>query len=329
MAEKKSLRKAYGETLQRLGKQNEQIVVLDSDLSKSTQTAKFGKDFPHRFFNMGVSEQDMICTAAGLALAGKIPFASTFAIFQTGRAWEQIRQSLCYPKVNVKLVSTHGGITVGEDGASHQCIEDIALMRVLPNMTVIMPADAHETEKAIESVLAHKGPVYIRLSREDFPVILNPDMEFTIGKAQTLRQGRDITFIACGLLVSVALEAASLLEQQDIQARVINMSTIKPIDHEAIIQAAEETGAILSAEEHSIIGGLGSAVAEVIAEQGLGKALFKRIGICDRYGMSGKPQVLLQEFGFTAQNLAEQAKILLKRKQQAKKTSRLKSCSNM
>jgi len=321
MLEKKSLRKAYGETLLRLGKQNEQIVVLDADLSKSTQTARFGKDFPHRFFNMGVSEQDMISTAAGLALGGKIPFASTFAIFQTGRAWEQIRQSLCYPKVNVKLVSTHGGITVGEDGASHHCIEDIALMRVLPNMTVIMPADAHETEKAIEAVLAHKGPVYIRLSREDFPVIFSPDMQFTIGKAQTVRQGRDLTFIACGLLVSVALEAASLLEQQDIQARVINMSTIKPIDHEAIIQAAEETGTIVSAEEHSVIGGLGSAVAEVIAEQGPGKALFKRIGVCDRYGMSGKSQVLLQEFGFTAQNLAEQAKILLKRKQQAKRSS--------
>jgi transketolase len=260
------MREAYGNILKHLGEQDERIVVLDADLSCSTHTDVFGKAHPDRFFNMGVAEQDMIGTAAGLASAGKIPFTSTFAIFQTGRAWEQIRQSICYPNLNVKLVATHGGITVGEDGATHHCVEDIALMRVLPNMTVIIPADAYETEKAVIAAFEHKGPVYIRISREKFPVLFNKNHEFNIGQSKMLRAGGDLTFIATGLMVSAALDAAELLAAKGIQARVINMPTIKPIDRQAIIDAALETGAIVTAEEHSIIGGLGSAVAEIFKE---------------------------------------------------------------
>jgi len=301
-------RDAYGDTLARLGAEDERIVVLDADLSGSTRTAKFAKRFPERFFNMGVAEQNMICTAAGLAAAGKIPFASTFAIFETGRAWEQIRQSICYPCMNVKLVASHGGITVGEDGATHHCIEDLALMRVLPNMTVIVPADAPETEKAVVAAWKHEGPVYIRVSREKFPV-LDEAGDFVIGRARVMREGDDLTVVACGLMVSVALDCAEELAREGIQVRVLNMATIKPLDRQAIVQAAQETGAIITVEEHSVIGGLGSAVAEVLCEEY--PVPLRRLGVDDRYGMSAKPEVLLEEFGLTPARLADAARQLL------------------
>ncbi len=311
--QRRSTRKAYGETLAALGEADERIVVLDADLSCSTQTAIFAKKFPDRFFNMGVSEQDMIGTAAGLASAGKIPFTSTFAIFQTGRAWEQIRQSVCYSNLNVKLVASHGGITVGEDGATHHCLEDIALIRVLPNMTVIIPADACEVEKAVTAAYEYSGPVYIRVSRYDFPVICDETHEFTIGRAKVLRAGEDLTFIAAGLMVSIAMDAAESLAARGINARVINMATIKPIDQKSIITAAQETGAIITAEEHSIIGGLGSAVAEVLSENC--PVILKRIGICDHYGVSAQPDVLLEKYGLTAKHFEKAAlEILAKKK---------------
>jgi transketolase len=295
LTEKKSVRGQYGETLALLGEKYKDIVVLDADLSGSTKTKVFAKKFPDRFFNMGVSEQDMMGTAAGLAVAGKIPFASTFAIFATGRAWEPIRQSIAYSKVNVKIVASHGGITVGEDGGSHQSIEDIALMRVLPNMTVIVPADATEMRKALETVVAHKGPVYVRSSRIDFPVLYDDAYTFTIGKGDVIREGTDATIVACGFMVSQALAAGDLLAQRGIRPRIINMSTIKPVDSALLIKAAQETGGIVTAEEHSIIGGLGSAVAEVVSEEC--HVPVKRIGVPDRFGISGKPNELLECFG--------------------------------
>lgn len=290
-------RDVYGDVLIELGALNKDIVVLDADLSSSTRTSKFAKKFPDRFFNMGVSEQDMMGTAAGLASAGKIPFCSTFAIFATGRAWEQVRQSICLPKLNVKIVATHGGITVGEDGASHHSTEDIALMRVLPNMTVIIPADGYEASAAIRAAAKYKGPVYIRLSREKFPVIYPENHEFDIGKAKVYGVGEDVTIIAAGLMVHTAMEAADDLRKDGLSIGIINMSTIKPIDGDAVSIAAKKSGAIVTIEEHSIIGGLGSAVAEVISETE--PVLLKRIGISDKFGMSGKPAELLEHYGLT------------------------------
>ena len=307
-----STRDAYGETLVRLGKLHPDIVVLDSDLSASTRTALFAKEFPDRFFNFGVAEANMISTAAGLAASGKIPFASSFAIFETGRAWEQIRQSVCYPRMNVKLVASHGGVTVGEDGGSHISIEDVALMRILPHMTVIVPADAYETERAVEEAAFHEGPVFIRLSREKFPVCFSESCSFQIGKAPRLREGRDLTIIAAGLMVSRSLVASEILSQEGIEARVVNCSTIKPLDEEEILAAARETGAILTAEEHSVIGGLGSAIAEFLMERE--PVPLMRIGIPDCFGISGRPAQLLERFGLTAENVAKSAKVLLERK---------------
>ncbi|MFH0924962.1 MAG: transketolase family protein [bacterium] len=295
------LREAYGDTLARLGETNSKIVVLDADLSSSTRTSRFREKFPDRFFNMGVAEQDLIATAAGMAIGGKIPFASTFAVFETGRAWEQIRQAICYPKINVKLVSSHGGLTVGEDGATHQSLEDIALMRILPNMTVIVPADACETIKVIETIVLHNGPVYVRTSRNKYPVIFNDDYRFEIGKSTTLRDGDKATIIAVGLMVHNALKAAQLLEAKGISVRVINMSTIKPIDKQAIIKSAQETKAIVTVEEHSIIGGLGSAVAEVLVEHY--PILMARLGTCDMFGTSGLPDELIKKYGLTAEDI--------------------------
>lgn len=302
MVEMLGTREMYGETLVELGSENEDIVVLDADLSGSTRTSKFGERFPERFFNMGVSEQDMIDTAAGLAVSGKIPFASTFAIFATGRAWEMIRQSVCYPKNNVKIVATHGGITVGPDGASHQCMEDIALMRVLPNMTVIVPADAHEARAAVRFAAQYRGPVYIRLARDKFPVLYPPDLGFELGRARVHQVGREATIIAVGLMVHEALKAIDLLEGQGLRVGLINMSSIKPLDRQAILEAACTTGAIVTAEEHSILGGLGSAVAEVLAEEC--PTPMRRIGVRDLFGTSGEPQALLAHYGLTAQEIA-------------------------
>ena len=286
--------------------------MLDADLSGSTKTNIFAKKFPERFFNMGVSEADMMGTAAGLAAAGKIPFASTFAIFASGRAWEQVRQSIAYPKLNVKIVASHGGITVGEDGASHQAIEDIAIMRAIPNMTVIVPCDGVETRSVIQEIVKYNGPVYVRVARGKFPVVLPEDYKFTIGKGVVVRGGKDAAIIANGLMVSHALQAAAMLEKEGLQIQVINMSTIKPIDRELIIKAAQETGAIVTAEEHSIIGGVGEAVASVVAEEC--PVPLRRVGIQDRFGQSGLAEELLIHYGLMPKDIAATVKEVITKK---------------
>src|SRR3990170_2288282 len=305
-------RDVYGETLAQLGESSQEIVVLDADLSGSTKTNIFAKKFPERFFNMGVSEADMMGTAAGLAAAGKIPFASTFAIFASGRAWEQIRQSIAYPKLNVKIVASHGGITVGEDGASHQAIEDIAIMRAIPNMTVIVPCDGVETRSVIQEIVKYNGPVYVRVARGKFPVVLPEDYKFTMGKGVVVRDGKDATIIAMGLMVSYALDAAETLAKEGLNIRVINMSTIKPIDRELIINAAKETRAIVTCEEHSIIGGLGEAVASVVVEEC--PVPMKRVGIQDRFGQSGLAEELLIHYGLMPKDIAAAMKEVITKK---------------
>jgi transketolase len=312
MVEMIATRDAYGNTLVELGGIHKDIVVLDADLSGSTRTVKFAKAFPERFFNMGVSEQDLIGTAAGLAISGKVPFASTFAIFESGRAWEQIRQSVCYPNNNVKLVASHGGITVGEDGASHQALEDIALMRVLPNMTVIVPADGEEMRQAIKTVYEYRGPVYVRAGRNKAPVIYGKEYQFRIGKAVIHHIGKDVNIIATGIMVSYSLQAAEALKKEGIDAGVINMSTIKPLDKEAVIKAAQSSRAIVTAEEHTIIGGLGGAVSEVLVEEF--PVPMKRIGIQDKFGTSGAPEELLKHYGLTAEDIKRAALELIKKK---------------
>ncbi|BCB95091.1 transketolase [Dissulfurispira thermophila] len=296
-------RDAYGAALAELGKRNSRIVVLDADLSGSTKTAKFAKAFPDRFFNMGISEQDMIGTAGGLSLTGKIPFASTFAIFETGRAWEQIRQTICYSRLNVKLVATHAGITVGEDGASHQALEDVALMRVLPNMVVIVPSDGFETRQVIDAIAEYEGPVYVRLGRAKVPAVMPPDYKFEIGKAYKFRIGSDVNIIASGIMVSAALQAKEILIKEGIDVGVINMSTIKPLDTQALLEAAKNSNLIITAEEHSIIGGLGGAVSEFLSENH--PITVKRIGIKDTFGGSGKPDELLKLYGLTAEDIVK------------------------
>lgn len=306
-------RDAYGKVLVELGKINNDIVVLDADLSSSTKTVLFAKAFPDRFFDMGVAEQDMIGTAAGLASCGKIAFASTFAVFGSGRAWDQIRVSLAYTRSNVKVVVTHGGITTGEDGATHQANEDIAIIRAIPNMTVIVPSDAVETEKVIKCLVKEHGPAYVRLSRLSTPIINNdPNYEFTIGKAVIMKDGKDATIIACGIMVAQALQAAEILSKEGINVRVVNMHTIKPLDKQMIIKCAEETGAIVTAEEHSIIGGLGSAVAEVVVENKL--VPMHRVGTRDMFGESGSPKELLEKYGLTPAEIVLAVKNTIKRK---------------
>jgi Transketolase, C-terminal subunit len=313
MADKIATRDAYGKTLAELGEKNKNIVVLDADLSKSTKTADFGKKFPERFFNMGIAEADMMATAAGLATCGKIPFASTFALFAAGRAYEQIRNSICYPKLNVKIAATHAGLTVGEDGATHQAIEDLSLMRSVPNMVVLCPSDGVETKAAIYAAAEHHGPVYIRLGRLAVPVLYDENnFKFEIGKAVTVKEGKDVTIIATGIMVLKAAEAADKLQKEGISARVLDMHTIKPVDKEAIIKAANETGAIITAEEHSIIGGLGSAVAEVLSEEA--PARLKRIGVNDIFGQSGQPDELMELYGLTADRIVSEAKQILSKK---------------
>jgi len=305
-------RDAYGEVLAELGAENENVVVLDADLSGSTKTSGFAKKFPERFFNMGIAEANMIGTAAGLAAAGKIPFASTFAIFAVGRAWEQVRQSVAYPKANVKIVATHSGVTVGEDGGSHQAIEDIAIMRAVPNMTVIVPADGVETKLAIRAAAAYKGPVYVRLGRNKVKTVVPEDFKFEIGKGVTLREGSDLTIIGTGLMTAQALAAAEQLQAAGISARVLHVATIKPLDEELILAAARETGAIVTAEEHSIVGGLGGAVAELLSEKC--PTPLTRLGIKDRFGLSGKAEDLLKYFGLLAENIVDAAKEVLLKK---------------
>lgn len=309
---KVATRDAYGKALAQLGAENKDIVVLDADLSKSTKTSDFAKEFPDRFFDMGVAEQNMLGTAAGLAAAGKIPFASSFAMFATGRAFEQIRNSIAYPKLNVKIAATHAGISVGEDGASHQAIEDIAIMRAVPNMTVIVPADGTETEQVIRAAAEMKGPVYIRLGRLGLPVLFDENYKFEIGKAVTVRDGSDVTVIACGLMVGPALEAADQLAQENIKVRVVNMPTVKPVDHDAIVKAAKDTKAIVTAEEHNIIGGLGSAVAEVLTETV--PVVQEMVGVKDTFGESGPPAELLEKYGLTAKDIVAAVKKVMERK---------------
>ncbi len=306
----KATRAAYGDALLELGKKYPNIVALDADLSGSTKTGKFAKEFPDRFFNIGVAEQDMIGTAAGLSLTGKIPFTSTFAVFETGRAWDQIRLVVCYSNTNVKLVATHGGITVGEDGASHQALEDVALMRALPNMTVIVPADATETESVINAVADYKGPVYVRLGRSNVPYVMPDDYEFKIGKAHIFKIGKDVNIIASGIMVDLANKAAEILTNEGIDTGVINMASIKPLDEEAVLSAAQNSRLVVTAEEHSVIGGLGGAVCEYLSENC--PVQVKRIGLPDTFGCSGPSSDLLKYYGITVENMVETIKTSLK-----------------
>ncbi|MCC0684723.1 transketolase family protein [Clostridioides sp. ZZV15-6383] len=303
---KMATREAYGKALVKLGQINDNVVVLDADLSKSTKTHDFYKAFPDRFFNMGIAEQNLIGAACGLSTAGKIPFASTFAMFATGRAFEIIRNSVCYPKLNVKICATHAGLTVGEDGASHESVEDIAIMRAIPNMTVLVPADGVETEKMIFEIAKYNGPVYVRLGRSSVPVLFDEDYTFEIGKGAVLRDGKDVSIIACGIMVNEALLAQEKLQEEGISARVINMSTIKPIDKDLILKSAKETNAIVTVEEHSIIGGLGSAVSEVVGESY--PAIVKKVGIKDSFGESGAPNELLKKYELTCDDIVKVVK---------------------
>ena len=309
MTDKMATRKAYGETLVELGAENPDLVVMDADLSKSTMTAEFGKKYPERFFNMGIAEQNLYGAAAGLALSGKVVCASTFAMFAAGRAFEIIRNSIGYTRANVKICATHSGITVGEDGASHQTFEDIALMRTIPGMTVINPSDGVSAGKLIRQAVAFNGPCYVRLGRAAVPVFYGEDSEITLGKGNLIRDGRDVTVIATGIMVSEAAAAAEKLAEDGIDVRVIDMHTIKPLDEEIIIKAAEETGAIVTAEEHSVIGGLGSAVAEVVVRNHPVK--MSMVVQKDTYGESGKPDELKKKYGMTSDDIIKAVKELI------------------
>ena len=312
MADLESTRVEYCKTLLALGRENPHIVALDADLSGSTQTHLFAREFPERFFNLGVAEQDLMGTAAGLAVGGKIPFASTFAMFATGRAWEQVRQTIAYGKLNVKIVASHGGVTVGEDGGSHQAIEDLALMRILPNMAVLVPADGPEARAMTRWAAAYQGPVYMRTGRMPAPVIYDDAHRFELGRGSILREGGDVTLIGVGVMVHACLEAAALLAGQGIAARVVNMSCLKPLDWELVVESARRTGAMVTAEEHMITGGLGSAVCEVLGE--FHPAPVARLGIRDTFGISGKPSLLLNHFGLTADNVVNAAHQVMARK---------------
>ena len=300
---KKATRQSYGEALLGLGKENENIVVFDADLSTATKTNIFAKEFPERFFDMGIAEQNMISTAAGMATCGKIPYASTFAVFAAGRAYDQIRNSVCYPKLNVKICATHAGVTVGEDGATHQMIEDISLMRTLPNMTVISTSDDIQTKWVVKEISKINGPVYLRLSRLATPVIYDENQKFEIGKAVQIGEGTDATIFATGVTVSEALKARKILKSKGIDVRVVDIHTIKPIDKDMIIKCAKETRKLISVEDHNIIGGLGSAIAEVLTEEYPAKLI--RLGINDTFGKSGKATELMEYFGITADKIVE------------------------
>jgi transketolase len=305
-------REGYARALVEIGKARSDVVVLTADLSSSVKTDKFAKEFPERFFNFGVAEQNMMGASAGLAASGKVVFASTFAVFATGRVYDQVRQSVAYPKLNVKIVATHAGITVGGDGASHQSTEDIALMRVLPNMTVVVPADTPETIKAVKAAVSHPGPVYIRLGRGDVPNLTGENDPFEIGKASVLQDGADVTLIGMGVMVSLCLLAAEELKKHGISARVVNMSTVKPIDSRTIIKAARETGGIVTAEEHSLLEGMGAAVALELVENA--HVPMKRVGIPDVFGESGESDELMEKYGLTTDNIVDAAHDVLKRK---------------
>ena len=301
---KKATRQSYGEALAELGKENENVVVFDADLSTATKTMLFAKKFPDRFFEIGIAEQDMLATAAGFSTCGKIPYVSTFAVFAAGRAYDQIRNSICYPKLNVKICATHSGITVGEDGATHQMLEDLSLMRTLPNMTVMCTSDDTQTKWAIKEISKINGPVYLRLSRMETPIIYEENQKFEIGKAVQIGEGTDATVIATGDVVAEAIKAKEELENRGINIRVLDMHTIKPIDKEQIVKCAKETKRIITIEDHNIIGGLGSSVCEVLAEEYPCKVT--RMGIQDIFGKSGKAEELMEYFGITAKNIVEE-----------------------
>lgn len=316
MSEVKNIatRVAYGEALVELGVKRDDFLVLDADLAAATQTGMFKKAFPERFYDCGIAEQNMMGIAAGIASTGKKVFASSFAMFASGRAYEQVRNSIGYPHLNVIIGATHAGISVGEDGATHQCCEDIALMRTIPGMTVINPADYTEAKKAVYEALNIEGPVYMRFGRLAVPVIFDEDYKFEVGKGVKLRDGNDVTVIATGLMVNEALQAHDILKEQGINARIINMATIKPIDKDIILEAAKQTGAIVTAEEHSVIGGLGSAVSEVVCENYPVPVV--KLGVYDVFGHSGPAVKLLDEFGLRAVNIAEKAKQAIALKKQ-------------
>jgi len=305
MADKMATREAYGNALAELGDKYD-FIVFDADLAEATKTITFKKKFPNRFFDCGIAEGNMISAAAGVAATGKIPFVSTFAMFAAGRGFEQIRNSIGYPHLNVKIGATHGGISVGEDGATHQCNEDFATMRTIPGMTVICPADAVEARAAVEAAILHEGPVYLRFGRFAVPTLLDENYKFEIGKGVLMADGTDVTIVANGLMVEQALIAKDMLAEEGISARVINMATIKPIDKDILVKAAKETGAIVTAEEHSVIGGLGSAVCEALAESC--PVPVTRVGVQDKFGRSGKVPPLLEMYGLTAKDIAEKAK---------------------
>ncbi len=307
MAEKIATREAYGKALVELGGQNEQVVVLDADLAGATMTKYFKEAYPQRFFDMGIAECNMVAAAAGLSTMGLIPFCSTFAMFGAGRAYEQVRNSIAYPKFNVKLCMSHAGVSVGEDGGSHQCVEDLALMRVIPGMTVIVPADANEARKAVFALAEMQGPAYLRLARLASPVL--EEQPFTIGKANVLREGTDVAVFACGLMVSEALEAAETLAAQGVSAAVINVHTIKPIDAECLTRYARQCGRVVTVEEHSVIGGLGDAVASVL--MGQVDCRFMKLGVQDQFGQSGKAMDVLEEYRLTAPQIAEDIRKIL------------------
>lgn len=306
-----STRDAYGDVLVELGGRNEDIFVLDADLAESTRTFKFGEKYPRRYYNMGIAEQDMIGTAAGLALSGKIPFVSTFAVFAAMRGAEQVRTSICYPRLNVKIVTTHSGLSVGTAGATHFCEEDLAIMRAIPNMTVIAPSDAVQTRLAVAAAAAYDGPVYMRLGRGDSPVIYK-ELDYEIGKAVTVCEGDDVTIVATGVMVLRAMKAAEKLRADKIGARVIDMHTLKPLDKDAIVRAVAETRGIITLEEHNVIGGLGAAVAETVAEEGA-KVKVRRLGIPDVFGDTAAAELLWDKYGMSVANICAVAKELIKR----------------
>ncbi len=310
--EKRSTREAFGEELARLGEENKDIMALAAGCSDSTKVNIFAKKFPERYVEAGIAEANMVGMAAGLALAGKVPFVSSFAVFVPGRCYDHIRQSVCYSNLNVKLVGTHFGITVGPDGATHQMLEDIAMMRTLPNMTVLHPADGLEAEKATRAAAEMKGPCYLRLSRNKVPTFTNKDTPFEIGKAVQLRDGSDLTLIATGPLVYKGLKAAEALEKEGISARVLNMHTIKPLDEEAIVDVARDTGAIVTIEEHQMAAGLGGAVAEVVSQRH--PVPMRIVGMPDTFGESGNPDKLLEKYGFTEESIALAARVVLEMK---------------
>lgn len=301
---KKATRQSYGEALLELGKENDKIVVFDADLSSATKTNLFAKEFPNRFFDMGIAEQNMISTAAGISTCAKIPYASTFAIFAAGRAYDQIRNSVCYPNLNVKICATHAGITVGEDGATHQMIEDLSLMRTLPNMTVISTSDDIQTKWAVKEISKIEGPVYLRLSRLETPIIYDENQKFQIGKSVQIGEGKDGTIFATGVTVSEALKAQEELKNKGINVRVVDIHTIKPIDKEEIIKCAKETNKLISIEDHNIIGGLGAAISEVLTEEYPARLI--RLGVKDTFGKSGKAEKLMEYFEITSKDIVKQ-----------------------